>query len=410
MLGQQRLDNKANMDAQSQAKHKIMLDTVAIRISYPNFMVENPNLFTPALKIQEKIDFNYGRHLYQKFTQNSTLEDKQAGLYFPRLTVYQRFDGFKPTYDLNIEFSIPKLLFGNSIQEYDDKDFDRVMSVLKSQLARMQIRIFEAVLRKAVVIKAHFGKNIVLQRPLTVQDAISTLYKADVGRNKDVNIRHYGNNGQALYFYASSANIIFYDKLKDTQTPKAKAVDKDKLQQERLFVASLDREQKPEILRFEVRLAKQQSLNASLSKVMGNKTKGVSFETIFNRELWKKVLLSSWSEIIKSPASQLAFKLERPFEEVFDAMVSDLNLKKKMQAHSLNTTLASLGLYTLINQYGVRKTRNKIEKNWTPKSWTRLSEKIKTSATTLRGLPPSLAISDIQLALEKFERYDFKQD
>jgi len=387
-----------------------MLDTIAIRIAYPNFIVGNPNLFTPALIIQEKIDFNYGRNNYQKFRQNATHEDKQAGIYLPRLTVYQRFDGFRPTYNLNIEFSVPKLLFGNSVQEYNDTDFDQVISLLKSRLDRMQVRIFEAVLRQAVVAKAHFGKNIVLPQPLTVQDAISTLYKADVGRSKDVNIRHYGNNGQALYFYASSANTIFYDKLKDIQTPKAKAVDKDKLKQEKVLVGSLSNEQKPEILRYEIRLAKQQSLDAFLSKIMGEKIKGISFEALFNAELWKKALLFSWSEIIKSPASQLAFKLERPLEEVFDAMIAGSSSKKKKRAHSLNTALASLGLYTLINQYGVRKTRDKIEKNWTSKSWARLSDKIKISATTLRGLPPALAISDIQTALEKFERYDFTQE
>ncbi len=388
-----------------------MLDTIAIKITYPSFMVGNPNLFTPALNINAKTDdFSYGRHKFQKFIQNATLADKQAGIYLPRLTVYQRFEDYRIIYDLHIEFSVPKLWNGNSVQEYDETDFDQVISILKERLTRMEIRIFEALLRKAIVVKAHFGKNIVLPTPLTVQDAISTLYKADIGRAKDVNIRHFTNNGQALYFYSSSVNIIFYDKLKDIATPKAKAVDKDKPKQEKLFVDALSREQKPEILRFEIRLAKQQSLIAFLSRIKGEKIKHVTFEDLFKKELWQKALLAKWAEIIKSPASQLAFKLERPLEEVFDAMIAGLSSKKKKQAHSLNTALCSLGLYTLINQYGVRRTRDKIEKNWTSKSWSRLSDKIKVSATTLRGLPPSLAISDIQLALEKFERYDFKQD
>lgn len=388
-----------------------MLDTVAIRITYPNFMVGNPNLFTPALIINDKTtDFNYGRHKFQKFTQNATFADKQAGIYLPRLTVYQRFEDFKVRYDLHIEFSVPKLLNGNSVQEYNDTDFDRVIEELQARLSQMGIKIFKALLRKAIVVKAHFGKNIVLPAPMTVRDAISTLYKADIGKTKDVNVRHYGNNGQALYFYASSANIIFYDKLKDIQTPKAKAIDKDKLYLERMFTDIWNDEQKPEILRFEIRLAKQQSLTAFLSKIKGEKIKETAFEELFNKELWQKTLLTKWSEIIKSPASQLAFKLERPTEEVFDAMIAGLTSKKKKQAHSLNAALASLGLYTLINQYGVRKTRDKIEKNWTSKSWARLSPKIKVAATTLRGTPPSLAISEIQSALEKFERYDFKQD
>ena len=58
-----------------------MLDTIAIKITYPSFMVGNPNLFTPALNINAKTDdFSYGRHKFQKFIQNATLADKQAGI------------------------------------------------------------------------------------------------------------------------------------------------------------------------------------------------------------------------------------------------------------------------------------------------------------------------------------------
>jgi hypothetical protein len=232
-----------------------MLDTVAIRIKYPMFLVSNPNLFTPAFVIQEnKTDFNYqfGRHRFMKYQQNSTLEDRQAGIYLPRLTGYQRFNGLQPTYDLYIEFSIPKLLFSNSLQELDDDDFDRVIAELKIRLARMGIKVFETALRKAAVAKAHFGKNIPLPYPLTVQDTISTLYKADVSKRKDVNVRHYGNDGQALYFYASSANIIFYDKIKDIEASKTRALDKDKLKHEKSAMKSVGGEWKQEILRFEV--------------------------------------------------------------------------------------------------------------------------------------------------------------
>jgi hypothetical protein len=149
-----------------------MLDTIAIKITYPSFMVGNPNLFTPALNINDKTtDFNYGRHKFQKFIQNGTLADKQAGIYLPRLTVYKRFEDYREIYDLHIEFSVPKLLNNNSVQEYDEADFDKVISILKARLTKMEIRIFETLLRKAIVVKAHFGKNIPLPPPMTVQDA-----------------------------------------------------------------------------------------------------------------------------------------------------------------------------------------------------------------------------------------------
>jgi hypothetical protein len=88
-------------------------------------------------------------------------------------------------YDLHIEFSVPKLLNGNSVQEYNDTDFDRVIEELQARLSQMGIKIFKVLLRKAIVVKAHFGKNIVLPAPMTVQDAISTLYKADITPRKE---------------------------------------------------------------------------------------------------------------------------------------------------------------------------------------------------------------------------------
>ncbi len=398
------------MNTPNKAKSQdFMLDTVAIKLKYPAFRITEPNFFTPALIIKEDIqpfNFHYGRHRFIKYQQNPTLQDKQKGIYKPHLTAYQRFEENKPIYKLHIEFSIPKLLFLNSIQELGEEDFGKTVRFLNQQLVLMGIETSEENLRHAIVVKAHFAKNIPLPYPLTAQDAISGLYKADLGKRKDINIRHYGNEGQSLYFYASSVNIIFYDKLKDIATTKARALDKDKLKQEKELLKRMDSKTQQEILRFEVRFNKQQSLNAFLSKVLGEKITGITFEKIFNKELCQRALLKNWEGIINTPVSQLALKLERPPEEIFDAMIKALNPDQKKKAHSLNKILINFGLSMLISHYGARKIRNKIEKNWSNKSWMRLSKKIKESASILKDMPTLNIISDIQSALEKFEKYD----
>jgi len=387
-----------------------MLDTVAIKLKYPDFKVLKPDSFYPAFRIQNRIlnISDYGSRLYAKFEQNPSAQDKKIGIYKPRLTGYERIRDGKFVYELHIELSIPKLLFGNSLQELENDDFDTAISVLKARLQNMSVETSESILKQAVVVKAHFSKNIPLPRPFTAQDAISGLYKADLGRRKDINIRHYGNDGQSLYFYASSANIIFYDKLRDIETPKSKAVDKDKLKQEKYLLRESKDEEPQEILRFEIRLAKQISVNAFLSRALDENIKDITFERIFDKTLCQKVLLKGWEEIINTPASQLALKMEKSPEEIFDAMIKDLNPAKKQNAHSLNQTLARFGLYTLVNRCGARKIRNKIEKNWSKKSWTRLSKKIKESVATLKEIPTLHIISETQSALNKFEKYDWR--
>jgi hypothetical protein len=408
------------MNTQKQAKNTelYMIDTLAIKIRYPNFKVQDPRLFTPALIIKEYIPSPYtftsilgayGRNRFKKYTQNMTASDKKNSIYKPKLTAYQRFDkDNKDIYYLHIEFSDPKLLFGNSVRESGEEYLGATLTLLKRQLLSMGVEVSEEVLRKAIVIKAHFAKNIPLPYPLNSQDAIAGLYKADMGRGKDINMREYRNGGTALYFYATYYNVIFYDKLRDIATPKNKAVDKDKIKSEKAFIKDNNIEQ--EILRFEVRLNKQTKLNYFLSEMLGKEIKNITLEEIFKKELCQKALLKTWGEITNIPANQLAFKMGNSPEEVFDEMIKSLNPEQTKKVHSLNKTLASFGLYTLIQNKGVRWTRNRIEKNWTEKSWNRLSDKIKESATSLKRIPDLNAIGDIKSALDKFERYDWEID
>ncbi|MDD5688937.1 MAG: hypothetical protein PHQ76_01500 [Caldisericia bacterium] len=392
-------------------KPDFMLDTVAIKLKYPEFRITNPNLFTPALIIKELIpafEFQYGRNRFTKYQQNPTAQDNKKGIYKPRLTAYQRFEGNKPIYELHIEFSAPKLLFKNSLQELGEEDFGRTVRILKQLLFLMGVETTEDSIRRAFVVKAHFGKNIPLPYPLTAQDAISGLYKADLGKSKDINMREYRNGGQSLYFYASSYNIIFYDKLRDIATPKNKAVDKDKFKPEKMLIQKIDNDYQQEILRFEVRLTKQQSLNLFLSKLLGKEIKQITFGEVFDKSLCQKVLLKTWEEIIKTPANQLALKTENSPEEVFDELIKNISPKQRKKAHSLNTALASFGLYILIKKKGVRWTKSRIEKNWTNKSWGRLSETIKQSANNLKIIPELPTISKTQSALERFEKYDWQ--
>jgi len=407
------------MNTQNQAKigEIEIMDTLCIKIKYPAFKVIIPQLFTPALIIKEytPVPYNpqtpnaYSQNRYKKYTQSMSASDKKNNNYKPKLTAYQRFDtDNKQKYELHIEFSAPKLVFGNSVQETGEEYFEATNSQLKRKLSFMGIEVSEEALRKAITIKAHIAKNIPLPHPLNSQDAIAGLYKADMGKGKDINMREYRNGGTSLYFYATYYNVIFYDKLRDIATPRNKSVDKDKLKSEKAFIRDNNFEQ--EILRFEIRLNKQTKLNHFLGEMLGKKIESITFEEIFKKEIWQKALLKTWGEITNIPANQLAFKMSNTPDEIFDEMIKTLNPENKTKAHSLNKTLASFGLYTIIQNKGVRWTRNRIEKNWTEKSWGRLSEEIKDTATSLKNIPDLNAVGDIKSALDKFERYNWKTD
>lgn len=388
-----------------------MLDTVALKIKYPDFRVINPHFFSPAFDIPKIMNpaVSFGGRRYIKFLKNPSAKENDELRKLPRLTGSVRLaDDNTRNCDLVIEFSIPKLLWGQSLQELSDTDFERTVSILVFELRKMGVEVNDTTIRNAMVIRAHFGKNIPLPSPLTAQDALQKLYKADVGRGKHINMRHYDNDGQALYFYASSRNTIFYDKLRDIATPQNKGVDKDKFKQEKLMVLGSKNQQ--ELLRYEVRFGNQQSLNAFLGdkNILARKVTGITFKEIFNRNLCQKVLLKDWQDIINGPASQLALKMDKPPEEIFDAIIISYISSGNKKAHSLNRALQDFAVYMLVNKCGARKVRDRIERHWSKKSWQRLNVKMTKTAENLRQLPPDRTISDIQIALDKFEKYDWQ--
>jgi hypothetical protein len=408
------------MNTPNQAKNEdfFMIDTVAIKLRHPAFTVKDLTLFEPWLNIKEfeapKFEFtvqrsDMGKRKYRKYTQNKTAQDRRNSTYKPNLTVYERFDWQnRPTYDLHIEFSVPKSIFGNSVQELGEEHFGLVIRTLRQNLLTMGIETSEEALRKGVVAKIHFAKNMQFFYPLTAYDVITALYKADMGRGKDINIREFRNGGFALYFYATSYNIIFYDKLKDIATPTNKAIDKDWIKSEKLFVKNNAFDY--QIMRFEIRLAKQTKVNSFLSEVIDRDIESITFEEVFKKEICQKALLKTWGEIADAPINQLAFKMENSPEEIFDEMAKTFNPKnaeKKIKMHSLTKTLASFGMYSLIKAKSARWIRDRVERNWTPKTWSRLSKDIKESATALKIIPDLKAIEKIKSALDEFERFDW---
>jgi len=384
-------------------KQDYMIDTVAIKITFPDFEVLKPELFSPALIIKTAKDiptnFDY-KKLWQKYTQNATDENGQT----TKLTAYRRFEDGNLNYHLHAEASIPNMIFGNNLQEPGNTDFEPAVALLHKRLSNMGIETTKEIIKKAQITKVHFGKNIPLPNPKTSRDAIIELQKGDLGKSFDVDHREYKNTGEALYFYTTPRNLIFYDKVKDLQKPKNKSADKEKTGQEKDFIAYGLLKGK-EILRFEIRLVGQVSVNRFISKATKEKVEKINFETVFNQELCKKVILYSWKDIIGKPANQLAFKLAVSPEDALNALI-EREREQKESVHTLNRVLISFGLYQLINKFGIQYVRNKLETVWSEKTCgTRLDKKIRESAISLQDIPNATIISFIDESLQEFERY-----
>ncbi|MCP4395404.1 MAG: hypothetical protein GY804_14230 [Alphaproteobacteria bacterium] len=92
-----------------------MFDTIVMKINSRDFRLTNLKDFTPPATDLYK---SYkGINSHSKYIRNPTKAEKEIG-YKPRITIYKtsfEYGGYKA--DMFIEFSAPKLVFGNNFEE-----------------------------------------------------------------------------------------------------------------------------------------------------------------------------------------------------------------------------------------------------------------------------------------------------
>ena len=162
---------------------------------------------------------------YDKFVRNPTKAMRDTGLYFPRLTGYRR--GFRDDANVLIEFSVPKLLYLNNLDELEDKDFPEVIRVLRERLRTMGIMILSTVLEKASVSAVHFSKNILLKDNYTASHLISEMNKVDLRKSFDFARSRYINDGESIHAHTKAHQLVIYDKVADLTKDKKRVIDKD---------------------------------------------------------------------------------------------------------------------------------------------------------------------------------------
>ena len=108
-----------------------MLDTIVLTLRQSEFEVKEMDAFSPSARgLYQAPYFTLGKRGYVACVQNPTKGELEQGIYKPRLTLTKRKARGGYDHSLRIEFSAPKLIFGNNFRELEDRDFGRVMDRL----------------------------------------------------------------------------------------------------------------------------------------------------------------------------------------------------------------------------------------------------------------------------------------
>ena len=368
-----------------------MLDTVILQLHQGQFSILDYRQFKTEKDFVRKQPSTFA-----KWINNPTAEDKKNGVYKPRLTLNRR--GWEQT--LRIEFSAPKLLFGNNLEESEEKDFDLIINTLWNRLKEMGVIVYSNDLKNAEVLSFHPSKNILLSNGCTSSFAIRQLNKVNVGKRFDIDVKDYRNGGQCLQFYTRIFSMVIYDKVNDYLRPQRRAIDKDQTKRQKDLFEEL-KKSNPffEILRIEIRLNGKRKINEMVSRL--GIDEDPCFKDIFKEGLSKKVLLYCWEQIFSK--NEFIFTLDDSPQKIFESLLSKDSKMKITKAFKIT------GLYLLAkDKEGIGGLRSLID-NYLPKktNWEVVKRYLRALSDKI-DRPSYSFIDDIENGLNNFNAYKIK--
>ncbi|MEK7095180.1 MAG: hypothetical protein AAB917_00805 [Patescibacteria group bacterium] len=337
---------------------------------------------------------------YKKFVKNPSKKDLDSGLYLPRLTGYRR-KSFAQDANIRIEFSVPKLIFLNNLDELENKDFTRVLDTLQERLRAMGVIVTKSILQNASVSSVHFSKNIRLEDGYTTNHLISEMNKVNLRKSFDFTRSRYINDGQSLYAHTTSHQLVIYDKVADLSKDKKRAIDKDQTLFQQSLFNELVKEEMLEIIRFEVRLNQKQKMNKVLEQL--GYQKNPTFRDVFSTEMAQKVVTDYWERLIKERNLGL-FSISLSLKDILRTLYL-ANRKIKP-----NRAIYLLGLFMLgKDENGMRELRSIISRKSHERTWYRIAKDMQVASELITKNKLRDWVTQIDKSLNEFKAYKHKK-
>lgn len=372
-----------------------MVDTVILEHSLiPNDIVSiiNPATYdnwSPSLKgIVTPPYYGLGSGGFMKSVLN--LSNKQLGVYAPKLTYYKRVvrGGFRHV--LYIEFSAPKLLYGNNFEELTDNDFVRLCSRLSMTLKEGGVNLSANGLRKCSVKAIHYGKNIILSDNFMLDCILRYLSKANLSLKQQGRKTLYSDGGIAIHASTIPRAFCAYNKKKELIS--SRITEKGRLEDDSWCqMKMLDALNGIEVLRLELRLETKKAIRTELERHEIATSLSLPFVGLFSAKIAQKLLLAQLADMENRilPILKNESELAR-----FTEQISALNPRIR-----LNTVALAVTLKTLTDEgKSMREIRELLRV--TPQRWSDLMARM----GNLNIPPPKLDyLADVKEQLEAFE-------
>lgn len=351
-----------------------MIDTIKLVVPFS----KRPHWYEKA-RLQFSFDTDSG---LVKAVANPSSAYRKKGIYQPRLTYTERpLGSYRKSYELAIELSLPKLVYGNNFSELTDDNFALVVKKLSDVLKETYgIWLFPHQLEQSDVRKIDYSKNIVFTDYTPVSTILTNMRMADVSKTYDVQDNKFKNGGHVYHIHSNSLDVAMYDKVADLkQEKKSPKRSFEKYGYTQMSLLDELEKQKPvTVARFEVRFNGLRKIRSELSAV--GVDSGTTFKEMYNTNISRMILLRHWHNIFDRIPKALV-----DTDKVEDLLVST---KKANPDMTLRDALATIGYSYLRSNQDERFVRNLVEELFTPSQYRRFKQRSREppNATQLKTL------------------------
>lgn len=339
-----------------------MIDTVRLSI---DLSPDEYQQVLPNIRLLRSSASSYQAH--------STYTSRRVtGEYSPRLTLHH-FRGSR--YLLLIEVSLPKLIYGNNIDELSDSQFDEVVRLICHRIYNMtDFRLAADRLSEARVSALHLSKNIIFSDYTSCSSLVSALAKLDIHGRYDIQKTDF-RPGHALHIHSGSQDVVFYDKISDMERSKLGAHRSKGSESRSLSVAAdlsaLTKVRPLDIFRYEMRLANRRKIKMTLPEYAP-----WDFQTLFQARISKQLLGSYWRDLIKG-ADFLGMSRggDNAYTELIDYIQSNPDVK-------IRDAMTALTLMRIVHEAGYRECKQLVERIAGRHMWQRMKPLIRPPNNT----------------------------
>lgn len=354
-----------------------MIDTIGLSNKYGQYVVFNPSAFHPTFsKINQNDPYEVEKFLkdkkgLQKYVLNPKPELREQGFAYPNLTIYETYKRNRG-YQCNLKphISIPKMLFGHSIEEVNNNHYQVVVETLQSRLKDMGVSVYEKAIHEASVTMLHYCMNILMPCEADARRLLQALNRMTLGEKYENNARDYSNTGKAVRFHSDAFEFIAYLKYYDFLEPGKTRVDRKTTQQEKAIAEKLLKTNSiPPLIRIEIRFNGKPSIRQHLRTVTGIDKNTWMFQEVFDEQISRKVIQYYWYKLIKNPLNKLMLM------EISDEYIYR-KLKGKFTKTPQRILDNTLGMFKRLQAQGTANYKEELLRSYSRSKWYKDQQRI----------------------------------